>query len=194
MKNYLDERLLVIKEYASLFDDKDLTSITVFDLPTGDNVDLDEVYCEIEKITLGKIHDGFEIIDTRYRFERGSSQYGQEIILSAIGSIVGTGFIFVVKSLWSWAKKQSKSNTREQSEFSLNDSLQKIKKIISEHFRTVGKLQVMRLSGKLGSNRCHLKDGKNNLFEAEFSEGGRIIKIQKLKLSRSKNTRKKLRS
>lgn len=184
MKSHIDRRTLVVKEYETLTLPETLVALAVFLLPSGEDVELDEVNIEIEKIISQFVFDGYTVDDKRTKFECGASACGQEIIFGIMIGIGGNTAHDILKMLSGWAKNKIYPTPQKAPE-NLESYMKNIKDIIDEYFLPTGSLSILEIRKTATAIKAKLVDSKTNKYEVELLPNGEVIKIKKLTAANS---------
>lgn len=178
MKSYLNRRLLVTKEYKNLTEPETLTTVTVFQLPTNQEVELDEVIGTIDDILSKHKFDGYEIEDNRTRFECGASGASQEIMFMIMVGISTNISYDILKAIFLWAKKKIYKK-EERGKDNFEDYLDSTKDFIVKYFSPTKKLSILDVEKTVTVVKVRLKDDEKNKYYVELFPSGSIIKIKK---------------
>ena len=180
MKYNLNFRRLIIKEYKSLQEADSLISVTLFELAIDQKINLDDITIEIDKITSEKRIDGFEVEDTRKRFEFGASGFGQEVIFAIMVRTTSGLSAEIIKHLWTWSKQRIKATKTNETRDDIKNNLDKIKDIICTYFSETEKIKILEISKTISGTKAILEDGTGNKYKITLLPNGNIITIKKI--------------
>jgi hypothetical protein len=186
MQGYVDGRWLIITDSDDHTDKSRLKSVTIFTLPGGELVELDEISQKISE-ELDAIYKGTTAIDigghyvkdTRHDYSIGASAVTQEVVLALVTAATGGAVTVLVQKLSEWCMQ--KINNEEGYYAPLGETVDDVMQTVQGHFVPQGPLEVLEASKSKAGSRVVLKDSTGNQYEAEAVRGNpnslRIVKI-----------------